>query len=349
MMSNDTSNKQSKWIYIRWLLLRGGLVIYDILAVNISVYIALITRFYVARQFHAASSQYFIAFGHYAPFYTLFCLIVFGLFKLYTGLWRHAGVHDLRHIVWAGIVAAAGHVAGTLAFGIRMPITIYLISGVILLCLTGFSRFSYRIYEIVIAGFSQTSSSAVKVLVVGIGGTARNAVRQMEHEKSAQVACMLNFKNYKYGARFDGIPVVNGVENIKEALTKYKINLVVFASNSLTEQMRLEIKEICKELDIETKEYTGFIQSTGNYITLRNIAECSTGPVELIIDGIHQRFDSGEQAVLTTAGKYIVKSISAGENALMIELEGHDVILNDINADWVKQQKEETGEEVSFF
>lgn len=68
------------------------LFVYDILAVNLSVYLALLTRFYVAYEFHPVSAKYFFYYGKYAPEYTLFCLIVFAAFKLYGGMWKSGAI-----------------------------------------------------------------------------------------------------------------------------------------------------------------------------------------------------------------------------------------------------------------
>ena len=50
-------NRKSKWIYVRWFAIRFFLVVYDIIAVNAACYLALLTRFYVAKQFHSAAAQ----------------------------------------------------------------------------------------------------------------------------------------------------------------------------------------------------------------------------------------------------------------------------------------------------
>ena len=48
-------------------------------------------------------------------------------------------------------------------------------------------------------------------------------------------------------------------------------------------------------------------------------------------------------------GRYMVKSVRAEGDVLMIELDDYSVVQNDLNADWVRDQEKETGEEISFF
>lgn len=338
----------TKWIYVRWVLLRLILVIYDTLAVNASVYMAMFTRFYVAKEFHAVAAHHIAAYGDYAVFYTLFCVCVFAAFKLYSGMWKYAGLNDLNRILEANAVVFVGHVAGTILFGIRMPITIYCISGVILLCLVTASRFAYRLL-LIEKNVLVPHKASVNALLVGVGGTARNVMKQLERESVVRPACMLNYKESSFGALFDGVPVVSGVENLKSAIEKYHINLVVLASTVLPQQTRNQIREICGELNVEVQDYSGYFQSIGNGVTLKNLAECCDGAVELVINGQHQHFDDCEQAMMNTAGKYVVKSISAKNGHLVIALADNTVVLNDLNDDWVKEQEQETGEDVSFF
>lgn len=67
-----------------------------------------------------------------------------------------------------------------------------------------------------------------------------------------------------------------------------------------------------------------------------------------MVNGEHQQYADCEQALVNAAGKYVVKSISARADTLVIELTDHSVVQNDLNADWVKDQEKETGEAISF-
>ena len=69
--------KNNRWMYIRWFIIRFALVVYDILAVNLAHFMALVIRFYVASEFHSVAPHYIQAYSRYAIYYTAFCLIVF--------------------------------------------------------------------------------------------------------------------------------------------------------------------------------------------------------------------------------------------------------------------------------
>lgn len=342
--------KQSKWIYVRWFVLRFILVVYDVFAVNAACYLALLTRFYVAKQFHSAAAQYIEAYISYAPYYTAFCLVIFCCFKLYSGIWKYAGFNDLNRIVGANAICFIAHVAGTLLFVMRMPISFYCLGAFIQTCLITASRFSYRLLLMEKVRVTNNGKGAtINAMVIGTGGTGKIVLQELEREKTVRPVCALNYKEIGFGALLDGVPVVNGVENLKSAIEKYRVNFVIIASTMMPQAVRDRIKAICAEASVEVQDYSGFFQGFGGSVTLKNLAQCADGRVELVIHGEHRQYADCEQAFLNTAGRYVVKSISAKADTLVIELTDYCVVPNDLNADWVKDQEKETGEAISFF
>lgn len=341
--------KINQWIYVRWFLIRFILVVYDILAVNLAHYMALVIRFYVAKQFHSVAPYYIEAYSSYAFWYTAACLGIFSFFKLYSGIWKYAGFNDLNRIVFASIFCLGAHVGGTLLFGMRMPITFYCIGAALQFCLITASRFSYRLLLMEKTRFCGNRDAQIHALVVGTGGTAKTVCRELERESDIRLMCVLNYKNARVGSLFDGIPVINGVDHLKRAVEKYQINYVIIASASMSQEIRSRIKELCKEINVEAQDYSGFFLSTGGHITFRNLAECTDGPVELIVHKKHQKFPDGKQAMRHIVGRYMVKRVWAEAGVLRIELDDYSVVENDLNADWVRDQEKETGEEISFF
>ena len=339
----------SKWIYVRWFIIRFILFVFDIVAINISHYLALVIRFYVASEFHSVAAQYIDAYNHYALWYTVFCLVIFSFFKLYSSIWKFAGFNDLNRIVFASIICFAAHVCGTLLFAMRMPITFYCIGAALQFCMITASRFSYRLFLIEKGKVRGNKDALIRAMIIGTGGTAKTVRRELERESSIRLMCVLNYKKTNAGSLFDGIPVVNGIDQLKNAIEKYQINYVILASASMSQEVRSQVKELCNAIRVEAQDYSGFFQSAGSHITFRHLAEFANGPVELIIHESHHRFTDGRQALQNILGRYIVRSVWAEDDVLMIELDEYAIEQNDLNADWVRYQEEETGEAISFF
>ena len=223
-------SRKSKWIYVRWFAIRFFLVVYDIIAVNAACYLALLTRFYVAKQFHSAAAQYIEAYTSYAPYYTILCLVIFCCFNLYSGIWKYAGFNDLNRIVGANVVCFIVHIIGTLILLrgtplIRMPISFYCLSAFTQTCLITASRFSYRLLLMEKVRVANNGKGAtINAMVIGAGGTGKIVLQELEREKTVRPVCALNYKEIGFGSLLDGVPVVNGVENLKGAIEKYRVN-----------------------------------------------------------------------------------------------------------------------------
>lgn len=323
---NLAGNQPGKWIYVRWALLRFILVVYDILAVNASVYLAMVTRFYVAKEFHFAAAHNFEAYHGYAPYYTLFCIIVFASFKLYSGMWKYAGFHDINRIVFANVVTFAGHVAGTLLFGIRMPITIYCIGAVIQLCLIGASRLSYRVLMLEVSNSKKrwrSNDSLKKVMVVGVGETAHQVLRHMERDMDGEVkpVCMVDFASMSFATIMEGIPVVHGVDAIPGAVKNYGVESVILADTTMPGAVRKRVREICDELGLSVQDYVGYFQESWGSLTLGDMVEYISTEVELVINGIHHRYPNGEQAAKHITEHHALKTVYVNDNRLVIELQ----------------------------
>lgn len=304
----------------------------------------------------APRQQYIEAYTSYAPYYTILCLVIFCCFSLYSGIWKYAGFNDLNRIVGANVVCFIVHIIGTLILLrgtplIRMPISFYCLSAFTQTCLITASRFSYRLLLMEKVRVANNGKGAtINAMVIGAGGTGKIVLQELEREKTVRPGVAPSTTRRSASALcWTAFPVVNGVENLKGAIEKYRVNFVIIASAVMPQEVRNRIKDICREASVEVQDYSGFFQGFGGSVTLKNLAECADGKVELVVNGEHQQYADCEQALVNAAGKYVVKSISARADTLVIELTDHSVVQNDLNADWVKDQEKETGEAISFF
>lgn len=70
------------------------IIVLDIIAVNLSYYLALFIRFYKNGVFHGTTAKYLDSFYHIAPWYTVIAIVIFFAFKLYGGMWVYAGLRS---------------------------------------------------------------------------------------------------------------------------------------------------------------------------------------------------------------------------------------------------------------
>ena len=117
----------------------------------------------------------------------------------------------------------------------------------------------------------------------------------------------------------------------------------------MPEQIRKEVRMICKEIGVAVQSFSEYFQSSSGKIYLKTMLEYVSGPVVLKIGQDEFAYDNSEQAALSTTEKYVVSSVFAKEGVLQLELVQDVLLPNDVQADWVEYYREETGEDISFF
>ena len=351
-MQQSITNSSEKNNRTKWIISKGLLVIFDIIAVNVSYFLALFFRFFVNNQFRAvAIDRYIPVFQKFAPIYTIICLLVFLTFRLYSSRWQYAGINDFNRILFANLITAVIHVAATLLFYDRMPITYYFLGAVIQLILIAFSRFVFRLISAEKSKFARKGKATMNVMIVGIGETGGIVRRKIENdqENAARLVAIFSHRDSEAHGMMDGIPVVSGMDKLKEHIEKYQVECIILADSIMPSETREKIKEICKEVNIEAQDFSGYFQNEGGSFSLKRLLEYAKGPVTVITDEKTQTYENGEQALMAQTGKAVVKMISAKQNQLVIELSSKPIVLNDVNQEWVKDVEQETGEAISFF
>lgn len=344
--------ERKKKSYIQFFFMRFAMILYDILAINGAYICALIVRYYVNSQFNENAVPFIEGFFRFAPYYTVCCLLVFWLFKLYNSRWKYASLTDLNRILAASLVTCLIQVVGSTLFVMKMPMSYYAVGAVLQFVLIAGSRFSFRIVNIERVHMRMFhSGDSINVMIVGVGETSYVVRRHLERDEEnlANPVCMVDLRGDEFGNIIGGIPVVYGIEKIEPAIKKYGVECVILADAMLSAEIRKEIRAICKELDVEVQDFSGYFQNSGGAVSLRNLLEYSKGEVELVIDDQSQLFDNGEQAAVSLNGKYMIRSVSAKENHLVIKLSKDILVPNDVHEEWVVNYEKETGEDISFF
>lgn len=108
-----------------WKVIAIYLIIYDMIAVNFSYFMALLVRF--DFRYSSIPTDYFAAWRSFAPIYTIITLAVFGCMHLYNSVWRFASFHELIKITVATVITGVLHIVGITIFWERMPASYYLI------------------------------------------------------------------------------------------------------------------------------------------------------------------------------------------------------------------------------
>ena len=314
------------------------IVLLDILAVNLSYFLALLVRFYVNFEFRPTVSYYLTDWLRFTPFYTVLCIAVFALFRLYGGMWRFAGINDMNRIIGASCVTALIQILGTVFFVRRMPITYYVIGAILQFFFLSLIRFGYRILLVEKKKVAAKKTAAVPALIIGAGETGRKAINHLEESTAFRPAAIVDKKNA--GKSLNGIPVVADLDRAMQG-----VQAVFIADPSLDAEERRAVKEKCESAGIELQDYTGYLSNLGGKVPLSSLLELASGPVKVIADSQETEYASGEEALKAIRSRYEVAAI----RDMKIELKKPSSVAYAGYDAWAQQHKEQTGEDVSFF
>lgn len=287
------------------------IVVLDVIAVNAAYFLALLIRFYVNYEFRPTVTYYVTDFLVFAPFYTVLCLVVFTLLRLYGGMWRYAGLNDLNRIIAASLMTCAIHVAGTMLFVRRMPITYYVIGAVLQFAALVLIRFGRRIATVERREISRRRLPYIGTMIIGVGETSRRVIRHLEDDESRiyRAVCIVDDKLTGAGKSMNGVPVLGGLAHLEEYIQQYRVQSVIIADPLLTAEQRAETRRIVEERKLEFHDYSGFVSNLGGHLSLTELLRVMNGPVEIEVEGRNERFTSGEEALTALTDKYQIRSI----------------------------------------
>ena len=309
--------KQSnKWHVEHWQIIVVFLVCYDIVAVNLAYFLALWFRFDCV--FSRIPKEYFLAWKQFTPIYTVLCVIVFFIAKLYNSMWRFASFSELLRITSASLLTSAAHIVlislycrsmWTQFHITRMPISYDIIGAVFQFVFVTAVRFSYRL--VLLLRDARVENAQVKdhVMLVGAGNAGQMILRDINNNPNSheKVVCIIDDNSNKWGRYMNNVPIVGGREQILESVEKYGVEKIYLAVPSATAEQRRDILNICKETDCELKNLPSMYQLVSGQVTVSEMKDVSVDDLlgrEPIQPNMAEVFDfiSGKVILVTGGG-----------------------------------------------
>jgi len=292
-----------------WHLIAAFLVVYDLIVVVGSYFLALWLRF--DCKFSEITPEYLMAWLKFSPIYAAISLFVFWKAHLYQSMWRFASYVELERLALSSAVLMLVHTAGITIMFIRMPVTYYILGIAIQFLLTLFVRFGYRFILLERSKREKTVHNAVasRVMLIGAGSAGQMILRDLHETKkiSDRVCCIIDDNSNKWGRYIDGVPIVGGRDDILLNVEKYKIEKIFLAVPSASATQRRDILDICKETGCELKILPGVYELVKGNISANAMKDVAVEdllgrePVKVNMDEIYQ-FISGKTILVTGGG-----------------------------------------------
>lgn len=151
-------------------------VLIDIIIVNLSYILALAFRF----NFKISYSDLLIYENNVAVI-SLTYILSFYMFKLYENLWDYASVDEFMFVVGACIFGDLCSVGLIALVGSRLPYTVSVLAGILLILLITGSRMSFRINKRLALWFNKSDNDKFKkVMIIGAGRAGCLLIKEMK-------------------------------------------------------------------------------------------------------------------------------------------------------------------------
>ena len=257
-----------------WQIVNIGLMVYDVLMVNVAYFVALWIRF--DCRISEIPQYYLDAYTKFVPIYTVLCLAVFWCLRLYRSIWRFASYIELLRVVMSTIITFLIQVVGITFLFERMPISYYFVGIVLQFFAILVVRFSYR-FVLLERGRREKylSNNGTRVMLIGAGFAGQLILRDTmkTRDTADKICCIIDDNSNKWGRFIEGVPVVGGRGDIIHNVAKYHIKKIYVAIPSASAEDRREILEICKETGCELKNLPGLYQLTSGEVTVSDMKD----------------------------------------------------------------------------
>ncbi len=244
------------------LAVRFLLPVYDILAVNLSYFLAM----WVLNDGEVAQADWRMALAR--MLYVIPTnLLMFYLFRLYHSLWKYAGTDELVQCALAALVAGSiCYFADGIVFGhfglwgihhqfnpAELLLTYFLI-----LMFCGGARISYRAirrFRRQVTMLWGNSEGVPRVMVVGAGDMGNIILSELRaNDFRKGIPCVVvDDERAKQGRKIYSVPIRGGCERIPELAKEYQINEILLCIPSASQTRQRQLLELALKTDCAVK------------------------------------------------------------------------------------------------
>ena len=244
------------------------LVVWDIVCINGCSFLALLMRyeFNIGRFMRSGITEqypmgYVETLQSMAVFNTIMTIVIFALFRLYTSMWRYAGVGEVLNIVLATGISGVIHFLTVFGTYHSLPRSYFVIYVLLLFILTLGVRFSYRVIRQIYKSNSHGKGMRT-TLIIGAGEACTMVLKELRLSDylDSNICGIIDDDKAKHGNYIQGVKVLGGRELIVPVAREKGVNEIIVAMPSASKKQTREILEICQQTGCELKIVPGVYQ-----------------------------------------------------------------------------------------
>ena len=246
------------------------LVIFDIIAVNLAAFMALLIRHELSFA-NLMASGFVEEFEKLIPVITVSAILMFAIFRLYSSLWEYAGVNELVLIALASAAATILQTAVMIAIGFSLPRSFPLLYCIMVMILITFERFSYRFIRKMKR--EKRINPKKRTMIIGAGEAGAAAIREFKQSPNSQnrPVCVIDDEPSKQGKLIRGVKIAGGRNDIADCADKYQVEEIVLAIPGAPNREKKKIIGLCQETGCAIKTLPSISQLANGEVSIQKI------------------------------------------------------------------------------
>ncbi|MBI4687493.1 MAG: polysaccharide biosynthesis protein [Nitrospirae bacterium] len=229
----------------------------------------IVTLFHIAETVLANYLAFFIRFEAniplfflsmaftYLPVLIILRLIFYVRADLYKGIWSYSSVGDMVKIVKSVTIGSAvffimvRYLAGNASY----PMSIYVFDCLLLIIISGGSRFLIRVFREFIYSPSP-DSPAKKLLIIGAGDAGEAVIRDIKNNPKPvyEPIGFVDEDPYKKGLMIHGVPILGPVSMMPYLIETHRPEEILITLSSSDNNNIKKIYELCKPYNVLIKK-----------------------------------------------------------------------------------------------
>lgn len=248
-----------------------SLALLDLILINISLISAYILRF--DGSYSKIEVQFLNEIPKLIIVSSLVKLVTFTVFRLYSSLWRYAGVYELAKVVMAAFIGNSLMMGYVFLSQTPIPRSIFIMTFFIDCFFIGGSRFAYRVFRRIVKGDILLIKSGKKVMLVGAGDACASLINEyhMHPELKCTPVALIDDNPGKLGKKLSGVTVVGNRNDIVKVAEDKHIDEIIISMPSASAKIIGEIYSICSETDCKIKILPSLSQLIDETVSIQKI------------------------------------------------------------------------------
>ena len=281
-------------------------VLIDIIVVILASLLAI----WICFDFAKIPNEYLTNTTNYLAFDFFILFAFFIVLKLYTSVWKYASILELVHIILACTATELISIAYKYLLGVKLPKSFYLLQLFLLIMLTCFSRFSFRLARAItikLHGRKKTKNT----MLIGAGDAGKMIIDEIYNnstEFNTRIACVIDDRKSMVGSYIRGLKIEGTTKDINHLAEKHHIDNIIIAIPSASKEkinrIVTEAHQTKANIEILPSIYASMTERTPSLLAqVRPLSyEDFLGRDQIVVDNAEIGAHLFDKTILVTGG-----------------------------------------------